>query len=57
MLGCVRLWGGGISDQISLCSKNQLPDNSPKAKIDKGGDNNNNTKHVKLCYAVGRGER
>ena len=46
MLGYVRLWG--VSDKISLCSKNLLPENSPRAKMTereyKGGDiDNNNT--------------
>ena len=34
MLGGVRLWGG-VSDKILLCSKNQLPENNPRANITK----------------------
>ena len=35
----------GVSDKISLCSKNRLPENSPRANMTeheyKGGDINN----------------
>ena len=55
MLGCVRLWG--VSDNISLCSKNQLPENSPRAKMTendyKAGDIDNNNNNPVLVARGG----
>ena len=44
MLGC-----GGSAVKISLCSKNQLPENGPRAKMITRGDINNNNKSVPVA--------
>ena len=56
MLGC-----GGSAVKISLCSKNQLPENSPRAKMTenayKEGDINDNDNNGPVLVARGGPER